>query len=214
MSLDLSTITTEHNVAKEPEPEPQMNSEEVNDDEMINENDFTMNMDIPQMSNIEMTYGVDRRRQILILELYINEFGNNKLRNYKHIKFDKLSACELQGLHDEFNYVLGSKSNISVAVELFKKGVETFEYVADEYSPLRMNGLSQVVNNDPEIIDDFKHMAIERLGLLGKTEPHHRLMFNMAKAVINVHNFNTYKQGQTSNARSFVNNINDNYDDL
>lgn len=146
----------------------------------------------------EPKYGQDRRRQILLLQMYLNEFPA-KLSAYKKTDLESLTMKELEQLLQEFQYILGAKQNVSAAVNAMKVGVVMLEKATTMFSPLQADGLSQVINTDQEAVDDMKCLALKYTSMMN-VEPEVRLGMRVVQTALTLHAINTHKQAAAAPA--------------
>lgn len=232
MSIDLSSIEIENNIdvelskinennnddnLKNIKEEPNLkNIKEEPNLKNIKEEPNKIKQNLPPVESFNMIDRINRSRDILILKLYINEFGNGQLKPFKNLNVDKLNDSEIKAYRDEFNYILSTKSNMDFIVKAFKQTITVFESVASVYTPLNVNGLSNAIENTPEgkeIQDDLKHLVIETLGgSFSSMKPEYRLGINLLRLTYGIHEQNT-KNNIISNSESVVN-INTEYKDL
>lgn len=159
------------------------------------------------------TFSVERRRKILILHFYLNEFPH-KLGVYKDMDFESLSNKELDKIREEFDFIIGTKNTVNVTIRAFQHSIKMLEDFCVAYTPLKVQGLS-VINNDAELMDDVKHFALQNMLLL-KTKPEHRILFTVVSTMGVLHNINSQNpQAIQGNNQSIENNVNLNeFDDL
>ena len=63
-------------------------------------------------------FGVQRRRKILTLQMYLNEFAT-ELIQYKDINLETLTNDELEELRKEMDFVISARGNIGISVDIF-----------------------------------------------------------------------------------------------
>jgi len=155
---------------------------------------------------------IDRRRIILILQFYINEFPE-KLNSYKGTNFEKLSNEKLNSLKNEFDFIIGAKCNIKSTQYAFIQGVSMLELVCKNFTPLKVDGLTNIVN-DSEFQDDVKHLALKYMTII-KTEPEHRVAYKILSNMMLLHQFNSSNIGNINqNNLEEINKINNKYSEL
>lgn len=158
-------------------------------------NNYTISPDdiVQQNNPIQKEEGVhldpiDRRRQILLLNFYINEFPE-KLRPFCRTNFESLSDEKLIELKNEFDFIIGCRSNVKMMQQGFVQGVRVLEYICVNYTPMNVNGLSNMVN-DSELQDDLKHLALKHMSLY-KSEPEHRILYKLITSMLLLHQVNS-----------------------
>ena len=156
----------------EPEPEPQYE------------------MEMSQAPDIEK-FSIERRNLILLLEQYLEHFSH-KLKKFTKINFESLNISELEKLKDEMDFTLGCRSSVNTGVQAFATGLQAVEYVACSYTPLKLEGLSQLLT-DPDVIDDVKLIMLQNTTII-KTKPEHRLLYKIISTALLLHNINSYKE--------------------
>ena len=141
-------------------------------------------MDVP----VQYPSSIERRRQILLLQFYILEFPH-KLKHFADMNFEHKSDVELKLLKDEFDFIIGAKSNVKVAQGTFGQAVSLFENLCVNYTPLNVKGLSAVID-DKDLQDDVKHLALKYMTIM-KTEPEHRIAYKMLTCMLLLHQTNS-----------------------
>lgn len=155
---------------------------------------------------------IDKRRLILILQFYLIEFPE-KLATYKGIKFETLDVEELQTLKNEFDFIIGAKCNINGAKNLFIQGLKLLEEATLMFSPFKVEGLTNIVN-DKEFEDDVKHLVLKYMTIV-KTEPEWRITYKILSSMLLLHNFNSSKIINKQNIKiEEINIINSKYNNL
>ena len=81
--------------------------------------------DIEEPKNEEL-FTIERRRKILILQFYLNEFVH-KLTVYKDMNFEGLSGEELDKIKNEFDFIIGTKNTVNISVKAFQQSIYTLE---------------------------------------------------------------------------------------
>ncbi len=162
------------------------------------------------------TSQIDKRRLILILQMYINEFGDNKLKAFKKVNLEKMKLDALQKLKEEFDFIVSSKCNIKSAEYCFLQGVNILETVCVNFTPIQCQGLTETTN-DPEFRDDIKHLCLKYMTLF-KTEPEHRLVYKVLSNMLVLHQVNSIKNNHNEIINPIINEeinkINNKYDTL
>lgn len=121
----------------------------------------------------EEKYGQDRRRLILVIKVYLNEFPK-QLETFKKHKLEKLKKEELEKLKQEIEYVMGQKQNINTAVNSMIMGINVLEQVALSFTPLKLSGTTAALAADEDAVNDMKCVAIKHMDLV-HLEPESRL---------------------------------------
>ena len=156
----------------EPEPEPQYE------------------MEMSQAPDIEK-FSIERRNLILLLEQYLEHFSH-KLKKFNKLNFENLNISELEKLKDEMDFVLGCRSSVNTGVQAFAQGVIAIEYFACNYTPLKLEGLSQITS-DPDLIDDIKLLMLQNTTII-KTKPEHRIMYKLLTTSLLLHSANSTRE--------------------
>lgn len=176
--IDFSGIQCQEEGCKEqeeyfPEPEPE----------------YEMEME-HQAVEIEK-FSIERRNLILLLEQYMEHFSH-KLKKFSKINLEHLNISELEKLKDEMDFVLGCRSSVNTGVQAFATGLQALEYVAVNYTPLKLEGLSQL-STDPDVIDDVKLIMLQNTTII-KTKPEHRLLYKLISTSLLLHNLNSSRE--------------------
>ena len=149
---------------------------------------------------------IQKRRLILLIKIYKNEFGK-KLEDYKNVKLEKLNVEELEDLKREMDLSLSSKSVVTGGVQMISTGIYTLEYLLTNFG-VNCQGLSTICN-DPETIDDMKHIVLKRCQLV-TTEPEARLMYKLLQSILILHNTNNQQNLNIDN----ISKINEQFTDI
>ena len=149
---------------------------------------------------------IQKRRLILLIKIYKNEFGK-KLEDYKNVKLEKLNVEELEDLKREMDLSLSSKSVVTGGVQMISTGIYTLEYLLTNFG-VKCQGLSTICN-DPETIDDMKHIVLKRCQLV-TTEPEARLMYKLLQSILILHNTNNQQNLNIDN----ISKINEQFTDI
>lgn len=131
---------------------------------------------------------INKRRQILMIQFYVNEFPD-KLQQFKKMKLEKKSIDELNDLKKEIDFIISNKSNVRAGVQLITTGIQTLEFFMLNFTPINAKGLSNICN-DKETMDDIKHLALKHCQLIS-SEPESRLMYKILTTTLLLHNINT-----------------------
>ena len=108
---------------------------------------------------------IDRRRMILILQFYLLEFGNDKLHTFVGIDLDSKSDEELTNLKNEFDFIIGARTNIAGTQQMFIQGISLLETICTNYTPLKIQGLATICD-DVEFRDDVKHLCLKWISVI------------------------------------------------
>lgn len=122
-------------------------------------------------------YGYERRKKILILQMYLNEFPE-KLKDYKNHDFESMTSEELDKIREEMDFILGCRSTTNVGVNMFLQSVAVFESLATQFTPLNVSGLAEMSAQDKELIQDVKHVCLKNMDFI-QTEPEARVAFKL-----------------------------------
>ena len=120
------------------------------------------NFDVDE--NNDDRFGIERRRKILVLQFYLNEFPK-KLKVYQELQLETLSNDELDKIRQEFDFVIGCKNTVNISVKALKQSIFTLEEVCCKFTPLKVKGLTGICD-DPELLDDVKHWALQNMIIL------------------------------------------------
>lgn len=164
-----------------------------------------------QKEEKEPNLSIDRRRTILILQMYINEFPD-KLKTFKNTNFEKKKDEELKKLKNEFDFIIGCKNNIKSAEYCCIRGVNLLEVICCNYTPIQCQGLSTAVN-DEDFRDDVKHLCLKYMSLI-KTEPEHRIAYKIASNMLLLHQVNSIKNQSNNFNINEIHKINNKYEAL
>ena len=163
------------------------NSNESLNNKNYNEDDD--NEDEDYEDDNEDRYGYERRKKILILQFYLNEFPI-KLKNYLKINLEELSDKELLLLREEMSFVIGAKSNVNMGIGVIHQGLTIFETIGTSYGGLKINGLTNTLMNDRAFIDDIKSLCLDNLDLVN-VSPEKRIAFKVLSTGYILHNVNS-----------------------
>jgi hypothetical protein len=87
------------------------------------------------------------------------------------------------------------------------------ELVCKNFTPLKVDGLTNIVN-DSEFQDDVKHLALKYMTII-KTEPEHRVAYKILSNMMLLHQFNSSNIGNINqNNLEEINKINNKYSEL
>lgn len=204
--VNLETIETTYNEEQEIDDieEPQQNYNAYEPEEEYEQYE-------EEEPEEEERFGIDRRRKILLLQFYLNEFPK-KLKGYRRQNLEELSNDELDKLKDEFDFVIGCNTTTNTTVTAFKKSIEVLEHIGCNYTPLKIQGLS-MINQDKELMDDVRHWALQNMDMI-QTKPEHRIMYKVLSSAMALHNINTINEARQQNTEAGIDNLNNEYDDL
>ena len=157
---------------------------------------------------------IDKQRLILILRFYVLEF-KDKLAEFKKTKFEKKSLEELVELRKEFDAIISSKTSLKQTQNLIMSSIKMMETIACMFTPIQCQGLSNLMLNDPDVLDDIKHIALKRMSMIN-VEPEYRLMYKIFSNVMLLHNANSagLRNDKASSKNSKINELNEKYTDL
>ena len=143
-------------------------SQEVNETTPKNiKNDVKMMKDVVKDAKKEKkdedvikkeTSAIDRQRLLLILQFYILEFPS-QLKGFKGINYEKKTIEELQDIRSQMDSTISSKNSIKQTQLMITSSIRTIEFVATNLTPIKCNGLSDGMINDPEVMDTIKHKS-------------------------------------------------------
>ena len=171
------------------------NSNESLNNKNYNENyEDDDNEDEDYEDDNEDRYGYERRKKILILQFYLNEFPI-KLKNYLKINLEELSDKELLLLREEMSFVIGAKSNVNMGIGVISQGLTIFETIGSSYGGLKINGLTNTLMNDQSFIDDIKSLCLDNLDI-ANISPEKRIAFKVLSTGYILHNVNSQLEKQ------------------
>lgn len=155
----------------------------------------------------------DRRKMITMLTMYLLEFPE-KLKVYKKINLEKKNVEELKNLYREMNITLSNKSNTKMGINVVCGGLQAFEFVAVNFTPLNCHGLTSAVCSDPETLDLIKQISLKHCGIFD-VEPEQRLLGNILLTSARLHMINSSQITQPVKINDEVlKDINKQYNDL
>lgn len=128
-------------------------------------------------------YGADRRAKINELKMLVKELPH-KLKEYEKIKFDTLGDAELEAVYEEMYYVVESQTNVQLGVKAFCQSVVMVEHLAVNFTPLKLQGLSNTIDQD--LIDDVKIVLIKNSRLI-HVKPEARIAMRLATSALLLH---------------------------
>jgi hypothetical protein len=146
----------------------------------------------------EEKYGQDRRRLILLIQIYLNEFPK-QLEAFKKHKLEKMKREELIKLREEIEYVMSQKQNVATAVNGMIMGINVLEQLAVNFTPLKVNGTAAALAADEDAVSDMKCVAIKHLDM-AFLEPESRLAMRVLTTAMKVHGMNTAIENQRAAA--------------
>ena len=198
--IDLSSIECNNGFSDEESD----NEYSQNENEYDNENDFSQNNNNYENENENENendndndndkYGYERRKKILILQFYMNEFPE-KLKNYKKTNFEEMTDKELLQLREEFSFVIGAKSNVNMGIATVHQALTIAETVGDSYCGLKINGITNTLMNDTQFVDDIKCLCLDNLDL-ANVSPEKRIAFKVLSTGYILHNVNSQMESQ------------------
>lgn len=155
---------------------------------------------------------INKTRQILLIKMMINDFGE-KLKQYKGVNFEKKTIDELISLKREMSFIVSSRSNLKQFEYLTSSGLQMYEYVCTNYTPLKVNGISNLLLNDQDFRDDIKLMCLNRLSLL-ETTPELRIGYKILSLSLLLHTSNTSNEITVSPENDNIKELNKEYSDI
>lgn len=157
---------------------------------------------------------MDKQRLILILRFYVLEF-KDRLSEYKKTKFEKMSVEQLQELRKQFDSIISSKSSLKQTQGLIINGIKTIETIATMFTPIQCQGLSNLMINDTDVLDDIKHISLKHMAMV-QVEPEYRLLYKMFSNIMLLHNVNSIQGSIKEKSNNFnkLNQLNKKYNDL
>ena len=169
-----------------------------------------------ETKNIDSNNDYSRRKNILVLQMYINEFPS-KLKAWKNSNFEKMSDEELVKLKGEFDFIVSSKCNLSLSQSYALQLIQLIEIMGPSVG-LKLDGLSNQLN-DEVFLDDIKCTTLKYMGTtLIKTEPEYRVLIRLLTTVITLHQYNSRNPKRIDNNDgekiNIINSINSKYTDL
>ena len=94
-------------------------------------------------------------------------------------------------------------------------GIQTLETVLVEYSPFRVQGLSNICK-DEEFVEDIKLIILQNMPIVS-TEPRQRVVFKLISTAMQLHTLNSYNEQLkdiNKNNRENIEKINQEYADI
>jgi hypothetical protein len=147
-------------------------------------------MYVPPPPPEELVSGVEKRRKILTIQMWLNEFQESgKLKRYEKFNLENLSMLELERMLEEMDFVIGVKNNIGNVGALVTHSIQGLEVALCTFTPIKAKGLAAATTT-PAMIDDVKHMCLKRISMLN-TSPEMRIAFTLTTAILQLHLQNT-----------------------
>ena len=214
MSIDLSVLQYQD------DDDQSLEEEETNDNKQSNtpkqDNQIINNQLLITEQTKEIATPEERRKLIILLQYYLVEFPE-KLKDFKNKSLENMEYDELINLKQDFDIILSHKNTVGISENIFLKGVSILEYISVNYTPLKLEGYTQMCN-DRELLDDVKLVILQNMNLIS-TKPEQRIIFKMATNMLLLHNINSQKQDNhiidnNNKLNININNINEKYKDL
>ncbi len=153
---------------------------------------------------------INKRRLILMIEFYKNEFGD-KLKSFKKINLEKKTHDELVDIRKEIDFTISQSSSVKAGVQLISTGIQTLEFFMTNFTPINAQGLSNICN-DPETIDTMKHITLKHSHMVS-VEPEARLLYKVLTTSMMLHNINSAPINELKN-NDIIKEINDDFVDI
>jgi|ERR1700761_3048714 len=140
----------------------------------------------PETKNDEIN---EKKKLSLILKFYLLEFPD-KLEMFKNTKFNNMSSEELIEIRNQMDDVLSNRSNLKQTEMIVHSGIRMFELAATTVTPIKCEGLSNLVLKDPECLDSIKHIALKHMSQT-TVKPEAQLFYKILTNMYLLHNINT-----------------------
>lgn len=214
--IDLSILEYKNDTKskKEPKPKKEEVKEQKEQAKLIKEIEKAAKKPTKKNQQKEVLSedeAINKRRIILTIEFYINEFPE-KLKGFKKINFEKKTIDELNELKKELDFIISNKSSVKQGTQMIIAGINTLEYISCNFTPINCKGLSNICN-DEDTINDMKHICLKRMSLIN-TEPEARLMYKILTHMVLLHNLNSSQAAIMEDASVRIRAINNNFVDL
>jgi hypothetical protein len=106
---------------------------------------------------------IQKRRLKEVLQQYLSTFPV-KLKSFKKINLEKQDLEQLKELQIEMDFCISNTANIGTGTELVLSGINAFEFLCINFTPLQIAGLHEAMKNDPDSMDTIKHLCLKHLG--------------------------------------------------
>ena len=94
---------------------------------------------------------------------------------------ESLSDEELDDLRKEMDFVNSQRSSVNMGVQAFVQGVNTIETLCCNFTPLKVQGLTNICN-DKDLIDDVKSLMLSNM-TLAHIEPEYRIAYKLTSSM-------------------------------
>ncbi len=156
---------------------------------------------------------INKRRMILIIQMYINEFGDKLKKSFGKTNLEKKSYEELMDIKKEMDFTISNSSTIKASQQLVYTGLQSLEYVCHNFTPIKCEGMSAAIINDENSQNDIKHLCLKHC-MLVSSEPEARLLFKVLSTMLMMHQVNSYKEEIKQVNDQTINKINERYQDI
>jgi hypothetical protein len=157
---------------------------------------------------------IQKRRLKEVLQQYLLTFPE-KLKTFKKINLEKQDLDQLKDLETEMDFCISNNANIKGCTEVIFSGINAFEYMCVNFTPLQNAGLHEAMKNDPDTVDTIKHLCLKNLGsMMMNTKPEHRLLYKILTTSLSLHAVNSFSQNMYQHNENVLNKINLDYSDL
>ena len=136
----------------------------------------------------EVDDAVVKRNLVQVLNLYI-QFFPEKLKEFRHVNFEKKTIRELADIRRECDFIMGSRNTINATTKLAIEAIKMLEFALNNYTPLNVTGFADEML-DEESLDDIKLLCLSNM-VIFESKPEHRLMFKAFTTALRLHGLNT-----------------------
>lgn len=140
------------------------------------------------VSNAPSVPSAERLDKINQMKQIAHEFPHKLTPEYQKMRFETLSDAEVLTAYDAMIYQVQARGAMNVGIHVFMAGVQGIEQAACRFTPFKLQGLSQSIDQD--LMDDVKLLIIKH-GSAIQTEPEVRIAVKLLALGTMVHQRNT-----------------------
>jgi len=153
---------------------------------------------------------IDKHCLRMILMNYVIGFPE-ELSEYKKNDFKKMSTNELLELRKNFDSIIVSKRSMKDTQKIIFTLIRMLETITLMTTPIKCNGLADIMLNDEDVKSDIKHICLRHLGMV-EIMPEYRLTFKLFQNIMALHEVNSSRPTKNDGAKLIK--VNEKYSDL
>jgi len=157
---------------------------------------------------------IEKRKLIITIQRYILEFEKHLIgMDFLHTTdYRNFSKEELERLLKEIKFTIATRNSNRMSERMFQKTLLYLEKSLTTFTPIKCDGLSDILGNDPDVLDTFKEMMLDTP--LIYVSPKYRLAYAIISSIANLHIINSSKKSidLTKKLDSRLENINKKFD--